>query len=611
MNNFDNPFSVETPEQLTAEDINTLFVPIEEYYSLSVSGHVFLHGHRGSGKSMIFRRLAPDCQSLHLGKAVKDLDFFGVYTSIKKTDIDTIDFSALEQNTSQSIISEHILCCLLMSKVFLHIRNFTSIDHQDHSNEFKKFVSERFFEILSDLGGSYDIVESIQGLKGVEIVDRVNRLLDRIFKYHTLYLRRVLSGLGGGVNYEGPLFSYFDFFLPTIEAIKKLSFMPKGPIFLLIDDVDNLSLIQTKVLNTWVSYRTTDTLSFKLSTQMAYKTFSTLSGRKIESPHDFSEIHYSNIYTGQKKDKYPEWVREITRRRLNLFYYKKLGKVVDVDPENYFPMDTKQQLEIDEIAKKYKTGEIPTRGFRAGDDAYRYARPDYIIGLGGVSKSTSTYKYAGFQQLVHLSSGVIRYFLEPASRMFALQARHSGDDMFMEISPTSQNKVIREEADQLLFSHFDKIINECENDESNLNPEKLNTILKLRNLISAIGSLFYAAMKSTDSERRFFSFAISDPEKLTSELRGILRLGVQEGLFYEGYIGTKEGMGRTKLYVLTRRLAPCFNLDPIGFSAYKFLTCQFLHRSAMQPKYYINKLKNGGIDSIDELDDDPVQGDLL
>ena len=64
MKHIDTPFSVETPELMDAQEICDLFVPNEEYYSLEVGGHVFLHGHRGSGKSMMFRRLSPDCQSI-------------------------------------------------------------------------------------------------------------------------------------------------------------------------------------------------------------------------------------------------------------------------------------------------------------------------------------------------------------------------------------------------------------------------------------------------------------------------------------------------------------------------------------------------------------------
>jgi len=610
MTTLDNPFSVETPELMSAEDINSLFVPTEEYFQLEVSGHVFLHGHRGSGKSMMFRRLAPDCQCLIEKKdSISDLTFFGVYSSIKNSDLDIIDFSILDAQSAKFIISEHILVCFVAAKTLSSIRNHFDFGNKEIIAEFKQFVEEKLSLIFDELGHK-DILKNILSSKNPDLsyINETLSIIDKLYKYHITYLKNLLTGFGESVNYQGPLFGFHDFLLPLLESIKNLSFMPNGPIFILIDDVDNLNIEQTKVLNTWVSYRTTDIVSFKLSTQMSYKTYLTTSGRRIETPHDYSEINFSNIYTGSKKDKYPEWVEKVTRKRLNAYYRKLSGKDVDIKPAEFFPYDEKQQEAIKEIADEYISGKKETRGYRASDDAYRYARPDYIASLGGSSKNTSTYKYAGFEQLVHLSSGIIRYFLEPASKMFSLQRRHSDSEYFSSISPTYQNKIIREEGDKLLFKRLDEMIDECE--QENPVSDRLENINKLRNLINVIGSVFYDAIKSKKSERRFFSFAISDPEKITSNLRSVLNLGVQEGFLYQSYIGTKEGMGRTKLYVLTRRLAPCFNLDPVGFSAYKFLTCDFLEQACINPKTMTNKIKKSGIESFEHILE-PRQESLL
>ncbi|QTH70315.1 hypothetical protein [Pseudoalteromonas xiamenensis] len=611
MNHIDNPFSVETPELMEAQDICDLFVPNEEYYSLEVGGHVFLHGHRGSGKSMMFRRLSPDCQSIIQGKKVSDLDFFGVYTSIKKTDIDILDYSAIENPRTQAIISEHVLVCFVVLKILHEIGERFDLSTTEVGDNFSNFVRNDLYELLTDNGIQDKNVSSLQDVHdGVCAFQKAIKLFDSFFKYHISFLKRTLFQMGSQQNYEGPLLAFYDTLLPFIEKLIKLDFMPNGPLFLLIDDVDNLNLSQTKVLNSWVSYRTTDTVSFKLATQLNYKTFTTVSGRRIEAPHDFSEIHYSNVYTGSKKDKYPEWVYQIAKKRLDNYFSRIHGLDYDFDPREFFPVDQKQENAIKKIAEKYKSGDIAGRGYRANDDAYRYARPDYIASLGGISKNTSTYKYAGFDQLVHLSSGVIRYFLEPASKMYNLQARHSEGKIFSAIKPTYQDSVIREESDKLLFNHIDDLLIEVEHDDSPNHKEKLDTITKLRNLIFSIGSLFYSAIKSNNAERRFFSFAISDPEKMSPELRAVLSLGVQEGYFYQSHVGTKEGMGRTKLFVLTRRLAPSFNLDPIGFSAYKFLTCHFLEQSMNKPKSLVNKLKTNGFDSIDDALE-PKQQSLL
>ena len=605
----DNPFSVETPELMTADEINSLFVPIGESYDLEVSGHVFLHGHRGSGKSMMFRRLAPDCQSLMLDKKVDSLEFFGVYVSMKKTDIDLVDYSIIENTSAQSIISEHVLVCFLISKVFSSIKQYCDLSHRSEPSDLGRYMLTKFPELLSQSGYTDDFVNGInEKTSEKEIVNHVIDKLDDLFNFHVRYLRKVLAGLGSHVDYDGPLIGYYDFFIPVIEKLRRMPFMPKGPIFLLIDDVDNLNHTQTKILNTWVSYRTTDVVSFKLATQMNYKTYSTVSGRRIETPHDYKEIYFSNVYTGSRKEKYPQWVKDVTAKRLNSFYKKKYGDMENIDPEKYFPSDDKQEAAINEIAKKYLSGELKGGGYRAADDAYRYARPDYIVGLAA-KKSGSTYKYAGLSQLIHISSGVIRHFLEPASMMYSLEERDSNGEMFLSISPSNQDKVVRAESDKLLFTQIDKIVSEYES-EAGVSEDQKENIHKLRNLIVSVGSMFFSAMKSNKSERRVFSFALSDPENMSKELKNVLKLGVEEGFFYEDHIGTKEGMGRTRLYVLTRRLAPVFKLDPIGFSAYKFVTSKFLEASMIKPKSIISNLKRDGIDAT--LDKDIyAQGSLF
>ena len=70
----------------------------------------------------------------------------------------------------------------------------------------------------------------------------------------------------------------------------------------------------------------------------------------------------------------------------------------------------------------------------------------------------------------------------------------------------------------------------------------------------------------------YFSFALSNPEAITDDLKQVLNLGVRLGFLHESYIGNKNGNGRTYLYVLNRCFAPIFTLDPTGFQGYLFMT---------------------------------------
>jgi hypothetical protein len=101
------------------------------------------------------------------------------------------------------------------------------------------------------------------------------------------------------------------------------------------------------------------------------------------------------------------------------------------------------------------------------------------------------------------------------------------------------------------------------------------------------------------SQRRVFSFVISD--SVPPNLEEILNMGVKFGYLYEDATGRKTGMGRTKLYVLSRRLAPAFKLDPIGFSNYLSLTSTFLLEVSERPNSFVSRLRKQGPDSVVQI----------
>jgi len=119
----------------------------------------------------------------------------------------------------------------------------------------------------------------------------------------------------------------------------------------------------------------------------------------VETPHDYAEVNISDIYTSPK-GKYLSRVEAIVKKRLEL-------SGIDCDPNAFFPTDVEQERAIEEIAGKLRDEWASSgRGFRPSDDAVRYARPTFMAGLTGPRKSGSTYNYAGFEQLVHISSGL-------------------------------------------------------------------------------------------------------------------------------------------------------------------------------------------------------------
>jgi hypothetical protein len=589
-----NPFAVKTPESLGAAELVDLFVPYPEYENLQETGHHFLHGHRGSGKSMMLRMMEPECQTLHRACSIDELPYFGTYFSIKATEINQPEFARLEKEPSGFVLSEHVLTTKVLSHLIASVgSNLTKLENAEVLlASTKDFVQQDFVRRL-ELCGWQDVgIESVQQSSSIDFIfGTLTVLIDQMQANTIRYIKRH-AFVSTPLPYDGALLGFQDVLVPIVKALHKHKLIPPCPVFVLIDDADNLSEQQTKVLNTWVSYRSTEVISLKISTQLNYKTLMTSGDVRIEAPHDFSEINFTTVRTGSVRKGYPDLVADIVNRRL-----VKYG-LADIDVRNFFPEDASQAQAIKDIEDELKISWHSNEkgGFRPGDDAYRFARPEYIRRLGGSSRQGATYRYAGFDQLVHISSGIIRFFLDPAAKMFAEELKRRAGARVTMISPDIQDAQIRAQSDDLLLDAFETLHNEVKRDGTVATRE----IDQLKNLISGLGYLFQAFLMDKDaSQRRIFSIHLSDdpPE----HLRSILAMAVRYGYLYKDAIGRKEGMGRTTLYVLTRRLAPAFKLDPIGFSNHLSVTSVFLCGLLENPRTFKNRLKGSAVSTDGQM----------
>lgn len=589
-----NPFAVKTPETLDANELVNLFVPYPEFQNLQVSGHQFLHGHRGSGKSMMLRMMTPLAQCITAKCTLDELPYYGAYLSIKATEVNSIEYHRLEDESGGLVLSEHVLVTKLLSALFVSINVNCDLHNRSSPAELQSFLENVLYKRLSYVGWDISSSHGLSAPISTNVDSLIKHMIDVFdsIQYNTSTYVKRRGFTKDYIPYLGPLLGFQDTLLPIVNGLKEYKILPNCPVFFLLDDADNLTLQQTKILNTWVSYRSTDTVSLKISTQMGYKTYLTSSGLLIEAPHDYSEINFTSVYTGSVKESYPKLVNDIVAKRL-----QRIG-LSDVSPAQFFPEDPAQKDAIraisDELKEQWQTSD--KGGYRPEDDAYRFARPEYIRRLSGSSKQGARYKYAGFDQLVHISSGIIRFFLEPAARMFADQVKENGEQAVRFISPEIQDDEIRKQSDDLVVARFDDLKTDILNNSS---INDLSNIDRLRNLIHAIGAVFQAHIMDKDaSQRRVFSFSISDTP--SDDLHKLLQAGVRYGYLYEDTIGKKSGIGRQKLYVLTRRLAPAFKLDPMGFSGYLSFTSQFLTEISINPGKHISRLRKNGLSTIEE-----------
>ena len=584
-----NPFRVFTPENMDASDVNALFVdPFTDFNKIREMGHTMVNGPRGCGKSMIFRYLLPDCQSLALEKPMHGLPFFSFLISIKNTAPNITELRRLHNQHADVILNEHVLAIFIANKIFESLTRMVYPTTDGANDESRKYLEEIFNPRLLNCGGSAVELRPDYSTP-CDIFRAISSVCDDLYSEVVQYVRRLAFSSNQAVPYTSALCGYVDFLFPVLRGLTALSFFPEGPVYLLIDDADYLNRSQTIALNSWVSTRTQSEVSIKISTQLRYKTLGTASGLPIQAPHDFQAINIADVYT-TRHGRYLNRVEEIIRLRL-----EKAG--IRATPREFFPQDEGQERRIQEIADTLRSEwEEKGRGYRPHDDVIRYARPEYIRLLGGPSKSRSTYRYSGFEHLVHISSGLVRYFLEPAAVMYDEQQSRNPESTVTRIDPSIQNEVVRNEADNLMLRDFETFRqqeiaeHDLEDDDKDVPQTQMD---RLYNLIRALGGIFFLKLISEDSERRVFSVAISGQP--APDVTEAFEFGVRYGYFHRSSIGNKDGTGRTRLFVLTRRLAPHFALDPTTFAGYLWITSELLQDAMRNPDRLLRRIKSAGV----------------
>lgn len=596
-----NPFQIKTPEALTAEETVNLFVDeYTEFPKIKAEGHTFIIGPRGTGKSMIFRYLQPDCQCQD--KSLEEIGCLGLYIPLRNAGFTKITEMKRLYNTAAEYLNEHIMVAFFLQKCFAELSNEALYVWTELLDaECMDYYQNCFLQRLSECDRKN--VQIDENAKTHSIFCKISQIMETIYLEAIDYTKR-LSFRRDAIPYEGSLYEYLSFVIPLIEGLKKISCFAGKSVYFLIDDAHRLDRLQTRILNNWISTRTSGTVSLKISSQYNYKTYYTTNGEMIETPHDFSEVDMTMVYTGKAKRKYLDRVNEIIKKRL-------ANHGIDVPPEEFFEQNEEQEKKIQEIAEQYKKkyDEGKARGNRREDDALRYARPDYIKSLSGNMK---TYSYAGFEQLVHLSSGIIRFFLEAAYKMYAEEESVSKGESILKISHVTQNNVARKDADDFLFNDLPRYAQpkDIEPEQSEVGFEDgaeppdefypLEDIKDLTNLIQGLGGLFHQILLSDRSERRVFSVAISDQP--SPKVEKIFRLGMRLGYFHKSTIGRKDGGsgGRTALYILNRRLAPIWTLDVTSFAGYLFVQNSVLEEAMINPASMLRRMyKRSNTDVMD------------
>lgn len=611
-----NPFGVQNPEHVDAEYIARNFVEVlTDFPRLKEHGNTFVHGARGTGKSMLLRSLEPRVMILQdKAQRLKDLPFVAIHVPLRTADFGAPEFNRYKGYAANAI-GEHLLVMHVVLRVSQLLNSFRDEISQASATSFHK----RFGELFEIAGGA-PVGESTSKLSQAESPFwRVASICERnIFEVRQFLVRQPFRS--AEPDYVGALAGFLDFLVPLAREIKSLEGVPNVPLFIMLDDADNLPIPLQRVLNSWVSTRSTGDICLKVTTQLAYATMRTLDNRIIESPHDYAEVNLTAVYTASS-DIYSRRLQEIVTKRLQ-------NSGIPSTVDQFFPLDKAQEERLKVIAAeinaehlaKNLSSEAPVGPARSRDEVRRYTVPQFMREIAGSSKSAHTYSYAGFRSLVDLSSGVVRWFLEPASRMYdrVISEKLDDSEIVAEIPVRVQDVVIKDWSAEFLepLTRQTTEISETQTDLSegieSLHADGHETVLyeQLRNLIEGLGRLFRGKLLDANaSEQRVFSVVLRDRPK--PELERVLNLGVRLGYLQRSDNAAKEALGgRRARYILARRLGPHFKLDISGYAAHLSIMSKDLELAMRSPGDFVKTRlrQDGSEDSQFSLD---LDGDKL
>lgn len=548
-----NPFSNKYPENMSNELIKELFV--NEFVDLSNilnHNHHFIWGARGSGKSMLFRYIEARCYADTVEElrkqSVGDWPIFPIYYKIANGTLRVSEFKLVDRNYA-ALLSEHVLIMSIVRLVLNKIKNFKDIEKKKKVDYVKNIVYILFdIEIERAVQCANKIVDMEQN--PVEWLDIIcEKEIQAIYGY----LKNIYKEIEAG--YKGTIVGYHDFLIPFLRLTKELIGIDNLVFYLLVDEAGRTYDFQQEILNGWIACRNHDILSIKLTAvKIEYKTFYTRDRWNIQNTHDFSEtelniVHYSiNDYNRK--------IKKVIEKRFEAYNIK-----VD-DIENFYPTDPDYQEVIakqrEELRKEYQEcqsketfGQYCSR--RLMPKVYQY-----------LSRKRLNPKYVGFDMLVATSSGIIRNFLEPSRMMYDAVIKED-EGQVQEIPIDVQDlKICKYSQD-----FFENI--RCISSD----PQDTVILNKLENLIKALGNYFRERILTENlTEGRIFSFTIKHIEQLDFSEKRVLQLAEQNDYLQKSFYSGKNGKSSEEWYLLSRRLAPFFKLDPtalkgrVSFSSY-------------------------------------------
>lgn len=373
--------------------------------------------------------------------------------------------------------------------------------------------------------------------------------------------RSLQHGLESDAEYGAV--SFYSFVKPILAALNRTSVFLHSHFSILVDDAHDLNQHQRRLLNSWLSYRDHSVFSFKVAIAgvRAYD-LRTLSGGTILEGHDYLSIDLEAPFQNEDSS-YAQFAQEVVKQRLT-------GIGLDVTTaDEFFPQSEEFSRDLARANDEVRIAYMKTQGWvvedleslsheqqkAIRDHVYKYGRAKYFRDRKNKANLPT---YAGFETIVHLSTGVVRNLLAPCYKMFDAAVSDTRGEQPKIIAPHLQSEIVKAQSDELwikIRSGLETIVEGCTRDDA----------IHLENLFTALGDYFVWRLMHHKSEPRVLSFTIS--EQTSENMEFLMRLvGIaQEAQLLYVRSGSAKMRGRREDYYTPNRLFwPILGLDVNG-----------------------------------------------
>jgi len=567
-----DPFASVTAEGMNADEITRLFVG--HHTKLDIAEKRFgtiIEGQRGTGKSMILKYLSFPVQirtwrakNQDSGAYFEEKRFIGVYCKLQQGVYDKSDLEEIPDKIKRGHIFEHRLTADICVQILETMKEVTA--HLGLSNKNSNRIVSKLSRLLEVPKEWLDNADNLS-----EIIDVYRDVLRQEAKAVDEYLR------AEGSSTFTPALTLSGFLYDLIALFKETLGLEQCCILMLLDDFDVLHDWQQEILFAIAAQRMFDLVCFKFGVMSeGVKTGTAGQGRTFRPGDDFDHISLDMIERGLLRKDYPDAVMLISAKRIKEAGWPSFSEripalTMSVERDKsaisacnrvlrdlFLPWEhgIKLRQEVRSTMEKEweEAKKKPTK--QKSDYFSKYGNARYFQKLRQMRQPE---RYAGYDYIVNISSGIVRQFLEICSHTISeAYKEHWNPQKGIGISAEIQNRAVLGYS-RAFFENLNKGAG-AHGESSALGYGV--TSKDVVDLIEALCDLFYARLHSpSHREPEIITFALKDSSTYVDNL---MKVCLRESVLQKfAYPPKTAGQASLPAYALNKRLVPRRGLSPL------------------------------------------------